>query len=91
MTEDETIATEIMEERAGICEYSGLMTREQAEAQGKLSSDAYKAACEVRAVLAMPFTERRLYLDMVGEKRGLVARSALALAVNNEWIRRKAK
>jgi hypothetical protein len=84
-------ADEIYNERAGICEFDGLLTREQAEAQGLLESDRYKAACEVRHVLAMPFSERKPYLTMVGEKRGLVARDVLAKAVNDEWLRRKTK
>ena len=92
MTEDEAItAKEIESERSAICEIDGLLTREQAEAQGLLESDRYKASCEVRAVLAMPFSERKPYLTMVGEKRGLPARDALAKAVNDEWLRRKAK
>jgi len=37
-----TVADEIFQERAGICEYSGLLTREKAEAQGLLESEKFK-------------------------------------------------
>ena len=92
MTEDETIAAkEIESERSAICEIDGLLTREQAEFQGLLESEQYKTACEVRAVLAMPFSERKPYLQRVQLVRGLVARDVLAKAVNDEWLRRKTK
>ena len=92
MTEDEILTSkEIYSERAGIVEHSGLMTREQAEAQGKLESEQFRMACEVRTVLAMPFSERKTYLFMVGERRGKEAKEALSIGVRDEWMRRKAK
>jgi hypothetical protein len=91
MSKTETIAAEVFEERSAICEHDGLLTREQAEAQGKLEADEYRMACEVRTVLAMPFVERNPYLQKVQLVRGLAARDVLAKAINDEWIRRKAK
>lgn len=91
MNSCDEIAAEIYNERAAICEYSGLLTREQAEAQGLLESEAWRHATEVSTVLAMPFSERRPYLAMVEKQRGLVARQELAKSVNSEWLRRKAK
>lgn len=91
MSETETIAAEIHAERAAICEHDGLLTREQAEARGKLESDEYRMACEVRTVLAMPFAERKPYLQQVWLVRGMAARDVLARAVNLEWLRRKVK
>jgi len=59
------------------------------QAEDYLSSEDHRSACEVRAVLAMPFSERRPYLAMVGAKRGLVASDVLANAVKAEYLRRK--
>ena len=70
----EEIAAEIFEERAGICEFSGLMTREQSEAMGMLESEKYRQACEVRTVLAMPLraqTQRGLGLTDRRLRRGI--------------------
>ena len=89
MNSCDEIATEVFEERAAICEFSGLMTREQAEAMGKLASDDYRAACEVRAVLEMPTKSRKPYLDLVEVKRGLEAANVLRNAVRDEWTKRK--
>lgn len=87
----ELIAEEIREERAAICEYDGLMTREQAEAQGELESEAYRQACEVRYVLGLSLIERQEYLDRVEKVRGVRAGGELRAAVRKEWLRRKAK
>jgi hypothetical protein len=91
MSKTETIAAEVFEERSAIAEHDGLLTREQAEAQGKLEADEYRMACEVRTVLAMPFSERKPYLSKVDQQRGRSARDVLAKAINDEWVRRKAK
>ena len=48
---------EIREERAAICEFDGLLTREQAEKQGLLESEQYRVACEVRKAMEMPLNE----------------------------------
>jgi hypothetical protein len=91
MSKTETIAADIHAERSAICEFDGLLTREQAEAQGKLEADEYRMACETRYVLAMPFAERKPYLSKVEQQRGRSARDVLAKAINDEWISRKAK
>ena len=85
----EEIATEIFEERAAICEFSGLMTREQAEAMAMLESEKYRQACEVRTVLAMPLDERRPFLSAVERKRGKAHADQLRGLVQAEWLRRK--
>ena len=87
MTDD--LFSEIFEERSAICEHDGLLTREAAEAQGKLESEAYRAACEVRYVLAMPLAERRDYLELVAQKRGDNAADTLKGEIQREWLRRK--
>lgn len=89
MIETETIAAEIESERAGICEYSGLLTREQAETQGKLESEEYRFSCEIRAVLVMPFEKRKPFLFDVEKSRGKAHADKLRSAVQAEWIRRK--
>ena len=88
MTDD--MFTEIFEERSAICEYDGLLTREEAEKQGMLESEAYRAACEVRYVLALPLAERRDYLELVAQKRGDNAADTLKGEIQREWLRRKA-
>lgn len=86
----ETICKEIAEERAGICEFSGLMTREQAEAQGLLESETYRHSCEVRHVIGLELNDRRDYLDRVEKVRGVAAGSKLREDVRTEWIKRRA-
>lgn len=84
------ICKEISEERAGICEFDGLLTREQAEKQGLLESERWRVACEVRKVLEMPLDERREYLSRVDQARGKSAGQELMAQVQAEWLRRKA-
>lgn len=91
MTETEVIAEEIRIERAAICEFDGLLTREQAEAQGLLESEQYRSACEVRAILVMPFEKRRPFLFDVEKSRGKAHADKLREIVQAEWLRRKAK
>ena len=86
----EEISAEIFAERAGICEFSGLMTREQAEAIAMLESEKYRQACEVRTVLAMPTFDRRSFLSAVEVKRGKAHADQLRELVTAEWLRRKA-
>ena len=81
---------EIREERAAICEFDGLLTREQAEKQGLLESEQYRVACEVRKVLEMPLNERREYLAKVDHARGKSSGQELRAQVQAEWLRRKA-
>ena len=85
----ELVCAEIQEERAGICEFDGLMTRKDAERMGMLESDAYRMACEVRTVLGWSLTKRRDYLDMAEKIRGAHAVGELREAVRLEWLRRK--
>lgn len=85
----ETICKEIAEERAGICEFSGLLTREQAEAQGRLESEAYRHSCEVRHVIGLDLNQRRDYLDRVEKVRGLASGSKLREDVRTEWMKRR--
>lgn len=86
----EEIAAEIFEERAAICEFDGLLTRQQAEAMGLLESEQYRQACEVRTVLAMPTFDRRSFLSAVEVKRGKAHADQLRELVTAEWLRRKA-
>lgn len=54
-------------------------------------SPEHRAACEVRAVLAMPGLEaRREYLRLVWKRRGSAAADALRADVMAEWERRNA-
>lgn len=85
-----TTAAEIAEERAGICEFDGLLTREEAERQGKLESEQWRQACEVRKALSMPLLERQEFLVDVEKKRGKKAADELRSFVQAEWFRRKA-
>lgn len=83
-------AKEIAEERSGICEFDGLLTREDAEKRGLLESEQWRTACEVRHVLKMPLAERRDFLTDVEKKRGPKAAEELRYLVQAEWLRRKA-
>ena len=85
----EQSCSEIKEERAAACEFDGLMTREQAEAQGELESEAYRQACEVRHVLGLSLSERQEYLNRVEKVRGVSAGGELREAVRAEWIIRR--
>lgn len=49
------------------------------------SSEAFRAACEARYVLAKPFAERRVYLEDVGRIRGAAARAYLERVIHEEW------
>lgn len=83
-------AAEMAEERAGILEFDALLTREEAERIGKLESEEWRHACEVRTVLAMKGSaQRREYLDMVDSRRGKVAGNKLRDAVSKEWLARR--
>lgn len=89
MSEIETIADEIFAERSAIAEFDGLLTRDHAEAMGKLASDEYRQACEVRYVIGLPFADRRPFLDGVEKNRGKPHADKLRSAVQAEWMRRK--
>lgn len=83
-------AAEMAEERAGILEFDALMTREEAERLGKLESEEWRHACEVRHVVAMSsVSERREYLDLVEKRRGKTAGDRLRDAVSREWLVRR--
>lgn len=49
------------------------------------ASEAFRAACEARYVLAKPFAERRVYLEDVGRIRGAAARAYLERVIHEEW------
>lgn len=91
MTDDLFAATEEMaEERAAIREFDGLMTRADAERLGKLESEEWRHACEVRHVVAMSsVSDRREYLDLVEKRRGKVSGEKLRDAVSREWLARR--
>lgn len=82
--------TEVFEERAAICEFDGLLTREEAEKQGMLESEQYRHACEVRDILGRPLMERRELLADIEKKRGKVAADRLRDDMAKLWAERKA-
>ena len=82
--------TEISEERAGICEFDGLMTREEAEKQGMLESERYRHSCEIRDLLARPLEDRREMLKKIERTRGKEATDKIRADLTAEWARRKA-
>lgn len=71
--------------------HSGLLTRAEAEAMGLLHSEAYRRACEARAVLVMPFEKRRSFLFDVEKTRGKTHADKLRGEVQAEWLRRRAE
>ncbi|HWK72198.1 MAG TPA: hypothetical protein VNS29_15295 [Burkholderiaceae bacterium] len=48
-------------------------------------SEAYRAQSEARAVLAMEFSARRPYLDLVEKKRGTAARQELEREIIRQY------
>ena len=82
--------SEIYEERSAIAEFDGLLTREEAERRGLLEAEAYRHACEVRTVAAMPLMERRAFLDDVENRRGAKAADKLRYGLTQLWLERKA-
>lgn len=84
-----TAAAEMAEERAAIREFDGLMTRADAERLGKLESEEWRHACEVRFALSLPLPERRDFLAKVEKSRGVVVANRLRQLVSEEWMRRK--
>ena len=91
MAETEIIAAEIFEERAAICEYSGLLTRKRAEELGLLESMEYLRDCEINTILAMPFDKRRPFLAEIEIKRGKPHADKLRELVQKEWLWRKSQ
>jgi hypothetical protein len=89
-TMNKIVYQEVLDERSAICEFDGLLTREEAERQGLLESERYLADCEVRHVLRLDFSKRKAYLDLVEVKRGLKPANELRDTVRKEWLRRKA-
>ncbi len=86
----ETICEEIFSERSAICEFDGLLTREEAEKRGMLESETYRKSCEIRTVLDMPLSSRAGYMDRVEKLRGAKAANELREAVRDEWFKRRA-
>jgi hypothetical protein len=92
MSDTETTANEIYHERAAIVEHDGLLTREQAEAQGLLESEQYREASEARDVVtrfypSVPQLEAHFALVLI--KRGKEATEKLKANCRVEWKRRK--
>lgn len=85
------IPSEIFEERSAICEFDGLLTREEAEKQGLLESERWRKDCEIRYVMNLPFAERRPYLNSVEKVRGKESADKLRNDVMVEWLRAKSK
>lgn len=62
---------EPFEERAGIMEFCGGMTRDEAEEEARQDVEKHRHACEVRAVVAMESDEARAdFLARVEKARG---------------------
>ena len=53
------------------------------------SSESYRHECEVRWVATKPLAERRKYLMLVDDKRGLQARLRLQEGLERLWQTRK--
>lgn len=86
LTDDDAIATkEIYNERAGICEYSGMMTREDAEKQGMLEAQQWKLLCELKEIYHMPIDKRLEYFELVKKARGNKALEKLKAAFVGYW------
>ena len=84
MTDD--LFSEMYEERAAVYEFDALMTREQAEAQALLDSEAWREACEGRSVALMDSREaRRAYLENVTKKRGQASGDRLRQLVEKNF------
>lgn len=49
----------------------------------------HRFECEVRFIAKMPLQERRKYLTLVGEKRGLASRKELEAALLQMWKEKK--
>jgi len=92
MTKDEKLtADEIYNERAGICEYSGLLTREEAEARGILESKAWIYACLLKTIHEMTESKRIEYYRHVTANRGEEVARKIKHDVGMYWIATKAK
>lgn len=81
-------ADEIYSERAAICEFDGLITREQAEAQGMLESQRYRESCEARDVVQTYYPDSvklQLYLAKVLTQRGEKATNKLRADCRLAW------
>lgn len=84
----EVICKEIAEERAGICEFDGLLTRQRAEELGMLQSEAYRKACEAREKVRECFPDHgklECYLALVVTKRGKEASDNLREDCRTAW------
>lgn len=79
------IDQEIFEERAAIVEFDGLLSKEEAEKQGALESEAYRHACEVRTIAEWPLQDRRDYIDQVEKKRGKKSAESLKDSLLKMW------
>ena len=53
------------------------------------SSESYRHNCEVKWIATMPLAERRKYLMLVDDKRGLKARLRLQEGLERLWQEKK--
>lgn len=49
------------------------------------SSEAWRAECEARWVMALPKAEREAYYALVAQKRGIAVKDALRAYVSRLW------
>jgi hypothetical protein len=82
MTADDA---EAFNERAGIAEYMGGLSREAAEKLAADEMEAHRAACEARHVANMESNEARAeFINLVAKHRGPEAAQALRVAAYRE-------
>ncbi|GEM_PF-6843324 len=48
------------------------------------ATEKHRHECEARHVLAMPFSERKPFLELVGKRRGEVAKRSLELEIRRQ-------
>ena len=46
--------------------------------------DLWRLECEARHILSLPFAERKPFLELVGKRRGAMARTALELEIRRQ-------
>jgi hypothetical protein len=80
---------EFFEERAAIMEFDGLLTREEAERRGKLETEEYRHACEVREIASWPLQARRAHITGVEHWRGKAAADRIKSDLLKLWEKRK--
>lgn len=63
--------------------------QQQIKLDGFINFEKHRFECEVRFIAKMPLQERRKYLTLVGEKRGLASRKELEAALLQMWKEKK--